>query len=53
MDGLDLEVTLDYDLQCRAEEMLEQLKEEGNAGAAVVLEPTTGEVLAISSFPGC
>lgn len=51
VDGLDLEVTLDYDLQCRAEEMLEKLKEEGNAGAAVVLEPTTGEVLAISSFP--
>ncbi len=51
VDGLDLEVTLDYDLQCCAEEMLEQLKEEGNAGAAVVLEPTTGEVLAISSFP--
>ena len=51
VDGLDLEVTLDYDLQCRAEEMLEQLKEEGNAGAVVVLEPTTGEVLAISSFP--
>ena len=51
VDGLDLEVTLDYDLQCRAEEMLEQLKEEGNAGATVVLEPTTGEVLAISSFP--
>lgn len=51
VDGLDLEVTLDYDLQYRAEEMLEQLKEEGNAGAAVVLEPTTGEVLAISSFP--
>lgn len=51
VDGLDLEVTLDYDLQCRAEEMLEQLKEEGNAGAAVMLEPTTGEVLAISSFP--
>ena len=51
VDGLDLEVTLDYDLQCRAEEMLEQLKDEGNAGAAVVLEPTTGEVLAISSFP--
>ena len=51
VDGLDLEVTLDYDLQCRAEEMLEQLKEESNAGAAVVLEPTTGEVLAISSFP--
>lgn len=51
VDGLDLEVTLDYDLQCRAEEMLEQLKEEGNAGAVVVLEPATGEVLAISSFP--
>lgn len=51
VDGLDLEVTLDYDLQSRAEEMLEQLKEEGNAGAVVVLEPTTGEVLAISSFP--
>ncbi len=51
VDGLDLEITLDYDLQLRAEEMLETLAEEGNAGAAVVLDPTTGEVLAISSFP--
>lgn len=51
VDGLDLEVTLDYDLQKRAEGILATLAEEGNAGAAVVLDPTTGDVLAISSFP--
>ena len=51
VDGLDLEITLDYDLQKRAEDMLATLAEEGNAGAVVVLEPTTGDVLASSSFP--
>ncbi len=51
IDGLDLEVTLDYDLQKRAEDGLEALAEEGLAGAAIALDPTTGEILAISSYP--
>lgn len=51
VDGLDLEITLDYDLQKRAENILATLAEEGNAGCAVVLDPTTGDVLASSSFP--
>lgn len=51
VDGLDLEVTLDYDLQLRAEEMMETLEAENLAGAVVVLDPTNGDVLAISSYP--
>lgn len=51
VDGLDLEITLDYDLQKRAEDMLETLSVEGNAGAVVVMDPTTGDILASSSYP--
>lgn len=51
IDGLDLEITLDYDLQSRAETLLETMAEDGNAGAVVVMNPTTGEILASSSFP--
>lgn len=50
-DGLDLEVTLDYDLQKRAEDLLATLAQEGNAGAVAVIDPTNGDVLALSSFP--
>ena len=51
IDGLDLELTLDYDLQKRAEDVLATLAEEGNAGTVTVLDPTTGDILATSSFP--
>lgn len=51
VDGLDLEITLDYDLQKRAEDILATLAEEGNAGTVTVLDPTTGDILATSSFP--
>ena len=49
-DGLDLEIGIDMDLQLRAEELLSTLTTE-NAGAIVVLDPTTGQVQAISSYP--
>ena len=51
IDGLDLEITIDYDLQKRAEEGLETLAEEGLAGAVIAMNPQTGEILAISSYP--
>ena len=51
VDGLDLEITLDYDLQDRAEEILATLSVDNLAGAVVVLDPKTGDVLAMSSYP--
>lgn len=51
VDGLDLEITLDYDLQVRAEKILATLSVDNLAGAAVVLDPKTGDVLAMSSYP--
>jgi penicillin-binding protein 2 len=44
--GYDLHLTLDFDLQQRATLLLE-----GREGAIVVLDPRTGEVLALASFP--
>ena len=41
-----LSLTLDYDLQAKAEELLT-----GREGAIVVLEAKTGDVLALASFP--
>lgn len=44
--GGDLDLTLDYDLQKKASELLE-----GREGAIVVLDPRNGEVLALASYP--
>ena len=44
--GSDLVLTIDLDLQLRAEELLGE-----QAGAVVAMEPQTGEVLAIASKP--
>ncbi len=41
-----LRLTLDYDLQARAEELLT-----GREGSIIVLEAKTGDVLALTSFP--
>ncbi len=41
-----LALTIDYDLQVKAEELLA-----GREGAIVVLDPVTGEILALASFP--
>ncbi|UCE39820.1 MAG: penicillin-binding protein 2 [Candidatus Aminicenantes bacterium] len=44
--GRDIRLTLDFALQRKAEELLE-----GREGAVVVLDPRTGEILALASFP--
>ena len=58
--GLDLHLTLDLELQTTVESILarsfEQLRAESEnplagAGAAVVLDPRTGDVLALASYP--
>jgi penicillin-binding protein 2 len=47
--GKDLHLTLDRDVEELAEK---RLKETGHPGAAVVLNPQTGELLALASSPG-
>lgn len=47
--GKDLVLTLDHRLQSLAEA---RLKETKHAGAAIVMNPQTGELLAIASAPG-
>jgi penicillin-binding protein 2 len=44
--GHDIRITLDFDLQQKATQLLE-----GREGAIVVLDPRSGEVLALASFP--
>lgn len=44
--GQDIRLTLDFVLQNSAEKLLE-----GREGAVVVLDPRTGEILALASFP--
>jgi len=44
--GQSLKLTLDFDLQQKAEELLE-----GREGAIVVLNPKDGEILALASYP--
>lgn len=44
--GQDIDLTLDFDLQRKAEELLE-----GREGAVVVLDPKSGEIFALASFP--
>lgn len=46
--GRDLQVTLDYDLQKAA---FEQLQSKGHKGAVVMVNPQTGEILALASNP--
>ena len=44
--GKKLALTLDFDLQKKAEELLE-----GKEGAIVAMDPRTGEILALASYP--
>jgi penicillin-binding protein 2 len=52
-EGKRLQLTIDYDVQRATEEAFNAVSEAGltNAGAAVVLDPRTGEVLAFTSRP--
>lgn len=49
-DGLDLELTLDYDLQIRAETLLSRL-DEGVSGVIIAMDYSNGDLLAAASFP--
>lgn len=50
--GADLELTIDLDLQRRAKEVMDLvLWGEENAGSVVVLNPVTGEIKALLSYP--
>ncbi len=44
--GNEIHLTLDFDLQRKAEEILN-----GREGAVVVMKPDTGEILAMASYP--
>lgn len=44
--GEDISLTLDFDLQQKAENLLQ-----GKEGAVIVLDPSNGEVLALASYP--
>ncbi|MGD9347799.1 MAG: penicillin-binding protein 2 [Candidatus Aminicenantes bacterium] len=44
--GSEIYLTLDFDLQKKAEEILD-----GREGAVVVMKPDTGEILAMASYP--
>ena len=48
IEGRRLQLTLDYDLQQAAEDSLESLE---FSGSAVVMDPRSGEVLALASLP--
>jgi penicillin-binding protein 2 len=47
-DGRRVQLTIDYDLQRAAEEGFKEL---GYAGAAILMDPRNGEVLAFTSLP--
>lgn len=53
-DGLDVLLTIDWRIQEIADEALEEGVEAMNAlwGGAIVLDPGTGEILAMSNVPG-
>ena len=50
-DGADLRLSIDLDLQVEAELLLMENLTDEMAGAVVVLEPKTGKVEAVASFP--
>ena len=52
-DGYDVMLTLDYIYQSIAEKELQRTVQESNAdsGTVVIMDPTTGEILAIASAP--
>jgi len=53
-DGADLVLTLDRNIQRRAEEILAAIVEEFQSvdGAIIVLDPRTGGILAMADYPG-
>ena len=51
-DGLDVRLTIDFDLQQRTEELIDiVLYSDLTSGAVIVMNPVTGEVEAMASYP--
>ena len=51
-NGLDVHLTVDFDLQQRTEELLDVVMfGENTAGAVIVMNPKTGEVESLASYP--
>ncbi|WP_372727284.1 peptidoglycan D,D-transpeptidase FtsI family protein [Nocardioides sp.] len=53
VDGVDLQTTLDQDLQWYAQRVLRQTVEDsrGDSGIAIVMDTRTGEILALADHP--
>jgi len=53
LDGSNLYLTIDYNIQFQAEELLknEQKKNNIDSGQIIVLKPDTGKILALANFP--
>lgn len=53
-DGADLILTIDQNIQFMAEKELKEVAEKWQAesGTAIIMDPTTGKVLAMANFPG-
>lgn len=50
-EGLDVRLTLDLDLQQTADELISEPKNDASAGAAVMMNANTGEILVMASHP--
>jgi len=53
-DGLNIKLTIDIDIQMAAEAAMEQayINHSPKSAQAIVLDPSTGEVLAMANYPG-
>lgn len=51
--GSNLVLTIDYDIQYKAEKLLEQAKADNNieSGSIVVMDPNSGRLLAMANYP--
>ena len=52
-DGSDIYLTIDYNVQFKAESLLEEAKElfDIESGQIIVLEPDSGKIIALANFP--
>ena len=51
VDGKDLWLSIDVETQIKAEMLLMEYLTDEMAGAVVVLEPTTGQIVSVASYP--
>jgi len=53
LDGSDVYLTIDYNIQFQAESLLAQEKEKNDidSGQIIVIKPSTGKILALANFP--